>query len=133
MRDIAALIRSGCDDPAFIKLLADHIDPDCKTPFGIKFVVKRSKKGAPKRGSRNTDLEHFLWRHIDVWKEPVEAVVTHAQSVFGVGRTVCFAALQKHREWLKENPEFEDSERHMEMRLRELGHPDAEPFSPGKG
>lgn len=131
LREIANLIREGCTDPRFVEILANHIDPDKVTPFGTKFVVKHAKRGALRR-EVNYDLGHFLWRHIDVWGEPAESVVANAKVKFGAGRSKCFEALEHHRATLRRVPGLEQSAHEVEKALRELGHPSAAPFSPGK-
>ena len=133
LREIARLIRDGYDNPMFIRLLADHIDPDKVTPFGTKFIVKRLGRGTPKKKPDSNEVGRFLWRHIDVWEEPAESVIAAAMAEFGVGRTKCFEALDRYRAMFRKDPDLEQLFRKTEIALREDGHPDCKPFSPGKG
>lgn len=132
LRKIAELIRQGHDEQRFRQLLADHIDPDKATPFGTKLVVKYASRGTPKKKPKGGDLGRYLWRHIDVWGEPTESVVADARARLGVSRTRCFEELDRFRAMFRRDPELERLFRQSEQMLREEGHADAAPFSPGK-
>lgn len=135
LRQIADLVREGCDDPAFINLLADHIDPDKRTtPFGTKFRLVRTtgKKSPPKEP--DYDLREFLERHIDIFNdgEKAEAVKEEAGHRFGVGRSACTKALAVMRKWQKSDPEAFEMRKEAAYTLRAAGDPDFQPLWPDK-
>lgn len=121
MRAIAATVRSGCLDQTFLKLLADHIDPDVKkTATGAKFEVKRlSGHRAP--AEPNRDLRNFLELHIDIFDDhKAEAVKAEAARRFGVSLSTCKAELQAAREWQRKYPADFEQRREQAQFLRGL-------------
>lgn len=135
LREIAGLVREGCNDPTFLRLLADHIDPDKeKTPFGTKFKLHRtSGKKAPPRAP-NYPLRQFLERFMDIFPdgEDVEAVKAEAASRFGVSRSTCTAEISFMRQWQKSDPAAFDDRKFSAQILRECGDPEFQPLWPDK-
>jgi len=122
LRRIAATIRAGCLDPLFLKLIADHIDPDVKkTATGTKLVLKRSGGRKAPSAEPNRALRDFLELHIDIFKDhKAEAVKSEAALRFGVSLSTCKAELQAARESQKRFPDEFEQRREQAQFLRAL-------------
>lgn len=135
LRQIAGLVRVGCSDPMFLKLLADHIDPDVvTTPLGTKLRLVRTtgRKAPPK--VPNYELREFLERFLDIFPdgEPAEAVKAEAMSRFDVSRSTCGVEIGVMRRWQQRNPDaFQDRKTWAEQ-MRDAGHQDFQPLWPRK-
>ena len=135
LREIAELIRSGCDDPMFLRVLADHIDPDVKTtPLGTKLVLHRTTgpKSPPKEP--NYELRAFLERFIDIFPdgEPAEPVKSEASKRYGVSRSTCGEELRIMRKWQARDPAAFQQRCDAARLLREAGDPDYQRLWPEK-
>lgn len=128
LREIATLLRQGHTDQTFLDLLARHIDPDCKSPSGVKLVPKRVNKAGPPPARFNVELEIFLEVHIDFFESNVEFVFAAAKEKFGVSRATCARALQECRGRRKEYPELLEMHRKTAFELRDAGDPDYQPL-----
>lgn len=130
LREIANTIRHGCSDPTFLKLLANHIDPDVeKTPFGTKFALKRTTGRKAPLGQPNYQLRWFLERHIDIFNDhKAESVKAEAARRFDVSISTCKAELKIMREWQRNNPDSYEQRREQAFFLREQGDPDHQPL-----
>lgn len=129
LREIAKLLRDGHADQYFLDLLAEHIDPDCKSRTRVKLVPNRTNGAGPPRDKPDLALEEFLEVQIDVFEEKVEAVFAEAKERLGASRSKCARVLKRVRERRRNNPELRDLMQKSAMRLRDLGDPDYQPIS----
>lgn len=129
LRDIAELLRDGYADQYFLDLLADHIDPDCKSPTRVKLKAVRTKGAGPPRAKPDLKLQEFLQVQIDVFGEKFEAVCATAKERFGASRSKCNTVLREARERHDRDPEYRVLMEETALRLRDLGDPDYQPIS----
>ncbi|MTH59003.1 hypothetical protein [Paracoccus litorisediminis] len=135
MREIAKLVREGCTEPIFVRVLADLLDPGVKTTsLGAKFRLARTtgKKAPPKKP--NYELRIFLERFLDIFpdEEPAEAVKAEAARRFNVSRSTCGEEIATMRKWQELQPDEFESRKADALLLRELGDPDYLPLWPDK-
>lgn len=126
LRAIAKVLRSGSPSESFLRLLANHIDPDAASVTGAKLIVKRSSASRPKERP-NYELRWFVHRHCCIFGDNREAVLVAAKERFGVGRTGFFEALRAVRKIEKSDPDLFAQLKQSAYTLRSEGHPDFQP------
>lgn len=128
LREIAKLLRDGHTEPTFLRLLAEHIDPDSKSRTGIKLIPKRVNKSGPPPKPFDAELEIFLEAHIDFFGAKVEHVFAEAEARYGVSRATSARALRDCRKRREHDPELREMHRQTAFTLRDAGDPVYQPL-----